>query len=486
MRSRLAVLLMLSALLTAACGARLTEEQWDLVRSQGAGATGVGEVGAVPVDAGTGTEVAGGPTTDPGATPAPGATTGPEAGGGGGEIPGGTPGGNGGQPGGGGNPAACIPKGAPDKGVTESTISIANVADISGIQPGLFQSAQDAIKAFTAYQNSQGGICSRRLQLTSLDTKQDVTGNRSATLTACEKAFAIVGSLSAFDHGGASAGQECGIPEIPALTTSLQKVQATTVYPVYPNRPDYFLSAEPNYIKEKYPQVVDNAGIIWLAADVPRASSAARIKGLERSGFNVKYRQEVQPVEANYAPYVFDMQRQGVEYVTMVGNFQSIARLLDAMRQQSWYPTVRDFDSVVYDPDFLTDAGPSAEGSLFFINTAMIEEIGSNPEMQLYASWLKRVAPGATPDYFGLYAWSAGRLFAEAMTRLGPSPTRKGLLQELATFGKWGGNGLHAEHDISKKISSPCLLYGVVQGGRFVRKDPSSGWMCDKGPVIKV
>ncbi|MGH2686542.1 MAG: ABC transporter substrate-binding protein, partial [Actinomycetota bacterium] len=315
--------------------------------------------------------------------------------------------------------------------------------------------------------------------------KQDTAGTRAAVLTACDKAFAIVGSMSAFDQGGASSGEQCGIPEIPAITTSLQKITASTVYPAYPNRPDYFISAEGNYIKEKYPDAIDHAAIIWLAADVPRASAAAREKGLEKAGFTFVYRQEVQPVEPNYAPYVFDMQRLGVEYVTMIGNFQSIARLLDAMRQQGFNP-VKDFDSVVYDPDFIADAGPSAEGSLFFINTAMIEEIGSNPEMQLYASWLKRVAPGAQPDYFGLYAWSAGRLFAEAMTNLGPSPTRKGLIAELSKFGTWDGNGIHAEHDISKKISSPCILYGSVSGGRFVRKDPASSWMCDKGPVIKV
>lgn len=481
MRSRLAILLILSALLTTACGARLTPEQWELVLSGQAAPPGTDSIG-------TGTTTTGVPIAGPSPVPGDATGTGGAAGTGGSQVAAGGGGtGTGGAGGGGGQaPAACAPKGSPDKGITPTNITISNVADISGIQPGLFQSAQDAVKAYTAYQNSQNGICGRTLKLISLDTKQDTTGNRAATLEACDKSFAIVGSLSAFDQGGAGSGQQCGIPEIPALTTSLQKVTASTVYPVYPNRPDYFISAEGNYIKEKFPQVIDKAGIIWLAAEVPRASAIARQKGLERAGFNFIYRQEVQPVEATYAPYVFDMQSRGVEYLTMVGNFQSIARLLDAMRQQNWYPTVRDFDSVVYDPDFLTDAGPAADGSLFFINTAMLEEMGSNAEMQLYASWLKRVAPGASPDYFGLYAWSAGRLFAEAMRRLGPSPTRKGLLAQLVKIGKWGGHGLHAEHDIAKKIASPCLLYGTVQGGRFVRRDPGSGWMCDKGPVIKV
>ncbi len=490
MKGRAVAFLAVSLLLTTACGARLTEEQWDLVLSgQTSGAEGgTGTLGTTVQGGGTGqpgtagtedqtvTTGGGGGGTTTGTT----GTTG--SGGGGGK------GGKGGKGGGGGGSKGgqCSPQGSSDTGVTPNSITISNVADISGIQPGLFQSSQDAIKALVAYENSTGGVCGRNLQGIYLDTKQDVAGNRAATLEACQKSFAIVGSMSAFDHGGASSGQQCGIPEIPAITTSLQKVQASTVYPAYPNRPDYFISAEGNYIKEKFPQVISKAAIIWLAADVPRAAAASREKGLRASGFNFVYRQEVQPVEPNYAPYVFDMQRLGVQYVTMIGNFQSIARLLDAMRQQQWSPTVKDFDSVVYDPDFLTDAGPAADGSLFFINTAMFEEAGGNQEMQLYTQWLSRTVPGAKPDYFGLYAWSAGRLFVQLMEGLGPAPTRQALLGELGKLHAWGGNGMHAEHDIGAKISSPCLLYGTIGGGKFTRRDPASGWMCDKGPVIKV
>ena len=48
-------------------------------------------------------------------------------------------------------------------GITDSEINIANIADISGPVPGLFQAAQDATKAFVAYYNASDpdGICGR-------------------------------------------------------------------------------------------------------------------------------------------------------------------------------------------------------------------------------------------------------------------------------------------------------------------------------------
>ncbi len=43
----------------------------------------------------------------------------------------------------------------------------------------------------------------------------------------------------------------------------------------------------------------------------------------------------------------------------------------------------------------------------------------SNEEMQLYRAYLEQVSPGADPNFFGLYAWSAARLFVESAVALG-------------------------------------------------------------------
>jgi ABC-type branched-subunit amino acid transport system substrate-binding protein len=467
MRSRRATLTVALALTLAACGARLTPEQ----RLAGIGGVGGGAGGGAT----SGTESGGGPS--PEAT----ATT-PSGGGGGGPAGGGS--GTGG-PGGGG--AACSTNpGATDVGVTAREIVIATASDVSGVQAALFKSTHEAIRAFAAYVNSQGGICGRLLRPLLLDSRATANDNQAAVKEACDKAFALVGSMSAFDNGGAQTGAQCGIPDLSAITVNGDRALAPNVYPAYPVRPDKFAIGTANYIKEKFPGVIQSAGIVYLDAAVTKSNALQRKRAYETVGF--RFREYVAGVvEPNYASIVQRMKNDGIRYVTMVANFQSIQALLDAMDKANWYPEVRDWDSVAYSPAFVTRNNQPfapANGSLVFLNANIVEEAASNPEMQRYIQWLRRVAPGAKPDYFGLYAWSAGLLFLQAAQAVGPRLTRAAFLGEVRKIHSWTGNGIHAAHDVGNKVMSPCFLYLEIRGGRFVRKDPASGFICDKGGII--
>lgn len=461
MRSRSAALLVVMVLAGAACGARLTSEQRTAgIQGGGTGggsavgdtgtAPGIGEAGQGPA-AGTGTGIGAAPGSGPGALPSAPA------------------GGNG---------------GATDIGVTGTSVTIAVASDVSGVQPGLFKSTHQAMTALAAYVNSQGGVYGRALKPLLLDTKIDAVANKAAVAEACDKAFALVGSMSALDDGGAGEGERCGIPDISAITVNGARTLAKNVYPAYAVRPDLFMIGTANYIKEEFPQAVRKAAILWLNVGVTQVTSRQRMRALESVGFEFIYKQEVQALEANYTPFVLEMDDLGVEYVTMVGNYESIVRLMKAAFQQSWRPAVWDWDSVAYSAGFLKGGRP-VEGSLVFLNTAIFEEAASNPEMQLYMRWLSRVAPGAKPDYFGLYAWSAGRLFVQAATAAGPQLTRRRVFDELRKIHAWNGFGIHAVHDIGNKMPTHCFLYVEVKGGTFVRRDPASGWMCNKGGLIR-
>jgi hypothetical protein len=105
--------------------------------------------------------------------------------------------------------------------------------------------------------------------------------------------------------------------------------------------------------------------------------------------------------------------------------------------------------------------------------------------MQLYVQWLNRVAPGAKPDYFGFYAWSAGRLFVKVHEMVGAKITRKRFFEEVRKVHSWNGNGMHVTHDIGSRIMSPCFMYVEIRGGKFVRKHPSSGFDCNEGGIIR-
>jgi ABC-type branched-subunit amino acid transport system substrate-binding protein len=225
--------------------------------------------------------------------------------------------------------------------------------------------------------------------------------------------------------------------------------------------------------------------MLWLNAGVTRVNAAQRMKAYESVGFNWDYKQQVEVLEPNYSQFVQKMKDKGIKYVNFVGNYQSIEKLLSAMDQVGWYPQVRDWDSVAYSQQFLT-VGKPANGSIVFLNTAIYEEVQSNPEMQLYVQWLNRVAPGAKPDYFGFYAWSAGRLFMKVHQMVGAKITRKAFFTQIKTIHSWDDYGMHAAHDIGNKIISPCFMYVEIRNEHFYRKSPSGhGWNCNMGGVIR-
>ena len=466
-------------LFATACGARLTAEQ----RAAG--------IGALTKGGSTTGSTTGGTT---------GATTGGTAGGTtGATTTGGTTGGTAGGTTGLGGGAACSGGGATDTGVTANQITLATVADVSGVQPGLFKAAWQAMSALTAYVNSQGGICGRQLKDLQLDSQADSTQNRAAVSQACTQAFALVGSMSAFDDGGASVGQQCGIPDLSAATVNAVRQNATNVYPAYPVQPDYFNTSWGLQIKQKYPDAVKKSAFITLNAGASVQNGNQRIKGLTRLGYTFVYTTQVQVVESNYSPYVQQMQSKGVEFIDMLADYQSIVRLQKAMQQASWFPEVRVWDSVGYSPNYLSQGGSAVNSqpagcndvlksvpcpAYIFLNTALFSESSSNPELQLYQQWLQRVAPGAQPDYFGMYAWSAGRLFVKAATAVGAKLTRKALFAQLQSIHSWNDFGMHTAHDIGARREGNCTLFVEIKNSQFTRAFPASGWTCE-GSLMK-
>ena len=464
MKSRTTAIAVLLMLLLAACGARLTQAQ----RLAGIGG---GRGGGNGTGAGTGAT---------GSSAGTGATTGTAGSGG--------TGGSGGSGAAGASSCAANGNTASDKGVTPTQITLATASDASGVQAALFKSTHQAMAAFAAMVNSSGGICGRSIKPLLLDTKAEATANQAAVTQACDEAFALVGSMSAFDSGGAAKGASCGIPDLTAISVNGDREKASNVFPIYPVRPDKIPIGTANYIKEKYgPDVISNAAMFYLNAGVTKTNAEQRMAAWSGVGFQWKMVQEVQVLEASYSGFVQKMKDKGIRYVTMVANYQSIQKLLQAMADNEWYPTVRDWDSVAYSPNFVTSTSGAftpADGSLVFLNTALSEESSGNPEMQLYMSWLGRIAPGAQPDYFGFYAWSAGRLFQKLATEIGPKLTRSAFFDAVKKVHSWTGNGLHAAHDIGNKIMSPCFTYLEIKSSTFVRKDPASGYICNKGGIV--
>jgi hypothetical protein len=102
----------------------------------------------------------------------------------------------------------------------------------------------------------------------------------------------------------------------------------------------------------------------------------------------------------------------------------------------------------------------------------MFEEAGTNKEVALYENWLQQVHPGAAPSYFGLYSWSAARLFVEQAQKLGAGLTRQALIAALRHVDNWTGNGLHAPMHVGPKTSAECARWIVLRAGKWAPDGP--------------
>lgn len=464
-------------LVLAACGSTLDPETVRMANG-GAAAGGYGAQAGVPGeltgDVGTGT-TGGAPGSVPGAAGG--------AGGSGGTT--GTTGTTAGQPGGaaaggsgensatGGTKAASCDGFKNQTGINDKTIVIANASDISGPVPGLFESAQQAVKAYVAYFNATSDICGRKLELLELDSRTDAGADQQAYARACESAFAAVGSMSAFDSGGAATAAKCGLPDLRSANVSTERQNCASCFGVQSANPATFQNAVPDHIIKNYPKAANNAAYVWINAGVGPLNAQNQARAMERRGMRFVYKQSIDVSEFNYRPYVQAMQDKGVEYVQFLGAYQQAERLAKAMQEQGFKPMNFVLDPTGYDARYVQSGGAAVEGTRIFINIAMFEEARSNPEMALYQQWLQQVKPGATPTFFGVFSWSAARLFVERSIALGGRLSRETLVDSVRRVDNWTSNGIHSPQHVGSKETGDCWRWIRLEKGRWVPDGPT-------------
>jgi ABC-type branched-subunit amino acid transport system substrate-binding protein len=362
-------------------------------------------------------------------------------------------------------------------GVTDQKITIANASDMSGIVPGLFKDAQQAVQAYVAYFNAGQNICGRKLDYLALDSRLDAGGDQQAAQQACEKAFAMIGSMSAFDSGGAPVVARCGIPDLRAATVTPARLASKTTFATNSLAVNLVPSVIPDYYIKTQPEAMKKAAFLYLSAGSGLANGKSQIDAYKKRGVSFVYTQAIDPLDVNYTPYILAMKKKGVRFVQFIGDYNSAARLAKVMAAQQFKPDVYLLDAAGYDFKYVRLAGPAGEGTRLFLNSALLEEADSNEEMRRYIGWLGKVAPNAAPTYFGLFAWSSARLFTEQAIQLGGGLDRASMVAALAKVDKWDGHGLFSPQSVGKKETSPCDAFLQLKGGKWVRES-SGKFLC--------
>jgi ABC-type branched-subunit amino acid transport system substrate-binding protein len=462
----------------AACGSQLTPDEALAARSYNGVPTqadGTVDPGTGTVDPGTGVVDPGTGAVDPGAGADPG-----------------DGGGNGGGNGGGDDtdPIGNTPKGSCDgfqnaTGITDSVIKIGNSSDISGPVPGLFEASTDATRAFVAYFNATATICDRKLEYVQYDSRTDAGADQQSYTKMCEQVFAGVGSMSAFDSGGAKVAEDCGLPDLRSAAVTFARNDCGTCFGTQSAATGGFENAVPDYFTRNNKPITQKAAFLWLNGGAASENAAVQIKVEEARGFKFVYTSGIDTSEFNYTPYVQQMKDKGVQWVQFLGSYQHGVKLAEAMEQQGFKPGALVYDPTVFNNDFIKLGGSAVEDAFAFINFAPFNEAANNSELKLYTQWLQQVQPGAEPSFFGLFSWSAARLFTQQALALGGKLNRASLVEAIKKVDNWTANGLHSPQHVGAKRIGDCWRFMQVKNGKWVNAANSGKYSCDGVTYLK-
>jgi ABC-type branched-subunit amino acid transport system substrate-binding protein len=350
-------------------------------------------------------------------------------------------------------------------GITDKTIQIGNSSDISGPVPGLFSSSQQATKAYVAYFNSTSSICGRKLALTNLDSRTDAGADQQAYQKLCESTFAAVGSMSAFDSGGAATAQSCGLPDIRSAAVTATRNACSTCFGAESSGSHEFSNSVPDFFVKNYRDASQKAAFLYLNAGAAAENGKTQQAVEAQRGMKFVYSSAIDVAEFNYGPYVQQMKDKGVRWVQFLGGYQQAVRLAQAMQAASFKPDIFLLDPTAYDAGFVKSGGSAVEGTVIFIMFTPFEV--NQAEVNRYKQWLQQVAPGANPTFFGLFSWSAAKLFVEQAVALGGQLTRASLVARLKGINNWTAGGAHGPMMIAGKHAPSCIRFLKLTGGTW-------------------
>ncbi|MET3963494.1 ABC-type branched-subunit amino acid transport system substrate-binding protein [Marmoricola sp. OAE513] len=351
-------------------------------------------------------------------------------------------------------------------GITDSTITIGNGADISGPVPGLFTATQQATKAYVSYFNSKSSICGRKLKLITADTRTDAGADQQASAKFCEQAFATVGGMATFDSGGAAAAQACGLPDLRAVAVTGDRNRCKVCFAAEATGDHEFSNAVPDFFVKNYKAASKKAAFLYLNVGAAAENGVTQRNVAVKRGFDVVYTKAIDVAEFNYGPYVQQLKTLGVRWVQFLGAYQQEVRFAEAMKAANYKPDVYMLDPSAYDEGFLQTGGDAIENTFVYVNFTPFAE--NAKEFRLYNTYLQQVAPGAKPTFFGLFAWSAAKLFVEQSIELGGKLSRPALVNSLRGVKNWTAGDLHGPMQVGAKHAPSCIRFLQVKNNKFV------------------
>ena len=370
-------------------------------------------------------------------------------------------------------------------GVTSTSVTIGNVTTRLA---NLFTGALVGTEAYIAYVNSHGGVNGRRIVVSGADDGFQGALNKQEVQSVVQSDLASVGGLSLEDSFSEPLiAANPGFPDVTAsldpatqkLPNNFSPLPASNGWPTGPLL----------YFKRKYPAQIAHTATIIANLPSTELAWANEKNAMRHLGYKVLYDPALPATTTDFTAQVVAMKNAGVQILFLEQEPQNYASaIFRDLGQQNFHPVVV-LGAPSYSPQLIGNAGgPAAVDGAYLEQTASLylgEDVPVIPTVTTFNTWVRRVSPGFTPDFFTLTGWLSGQLFVDALRNAGTNPSRGSLLQALRKITAFKSGGLVPVSNPAGKVPVTCYLLGRVANGKFERFDDppvtgsTNGYRCD-------
>jgi hypothetical protein len=377
--------------------------------------------------------------------------------------------------------------GGTDVGLTSTTLSLGEVASLSGPVSGLFDGAVHGGESFANFvNNTSGGICGRQVKVDVRDDGTNCTQDENATQSLIGHTFAMSGTFALYDGCGSLVIKSH--PTVADIHVALdpEAAKLTNHFDVS-TKQEGFATGMFRYYKQKFGSKLDHVGTI--VENIPSAVQKQKdqVHSAESQGWHFTDSILEQPTNSNFqSDFVKLCAREHITaFFELTETAANAATMIQNEHQAGCPKSLLNIIPIAYDQAFIGDyAGPKSdlngilgwnEYALFF-NT---EEAAGNPEVKLFQDWNERTYPGVPINLYAMFSWADDRLFQQAAEAVSGPLTRRSLLASLRKIKSFDDGGLVAPTDPSAGGPHCYILWELENGGFQRVDDPKTGYRCD-------
>jgi ABC-type branched-subunit amino acid transport system substrate-binding protein len=393
-----------------------------------------------------------------------------------------------------------------DIGLTATTMKVGIIADVNNpLVPGLFKDSVNAIKAWAAGLNANGGLAGRQVEVDFCDGQLNPNATTNCVIKACQNDFALVGTsanaledLSDIDGCKNAAGKAIGIANLAAFAFFPEACDPDT----------YLLAGLGSYCataKQSAPTSVvpvgdtryllahnQNLHGIWLYdSDDPTFKLTVLPNLKAESNLGIKpdgqgfYALSGAAPQSAYTPFIQQIKSSGSTFVyddTTTASMVLLRR--EAQLQGVNSVKVWECNSGCYDPSFYAQGGATVNGTYaMLLELPYLSDYKINPTLDKLITELGGVA---NFNNNALDSFIEALLFQDAVekaTANGGTLDRATLFTALNNEHSFTADGIVGPTNIGGRVGPTCEVLVQLQNGVWNRVDPTKPGTFDCAPA---